>query len=104
MGGDATLCLFGAVDWEFKKFMVEDTSRLVEALSTFAGEQDHVEIIAVMELFAFVVFAAQEFKAILGQDWLSNSPSSSIRSRKAPQPSASTSLIKRPDCSKASKS
>ena len=60
VGGDATLGRFGAVDWDSKRFMVEDTSRFVEALSTFAAEHDHVEIIAVMELLAFVVFAAQE--------------------------------------------
>ena len=43
VGGEATLTRVGAIDWDSKRFMVEDTShRFVQALTTFAEEEDHV--------------------------------------------------------------
>ena len=66
VGGDATLERFGAVDWSAKRFMVEDTAQFTEALVTLVEASDHVEIIAVMELLAFLVFASQESDAWSG--------------------------------------
>ena len=66
VGGDATLERFGAVDWSARRFMVEDTAHFTEALVTLVETSDHVEIIAVMELLAFLVFASQESDAWSG--------------------------------------
>ena len=60
VGGDATPERLGAVDWDGRRFMVEDTSQFVEAFRSLAEASDHVEIIAIMELLAFLVFASQE--------------------------------------------
>ena len=65
VGGDATLQPFGAVDWNNKRFMVEETSQFAEALTGLVESSDQVEIIAVMEFLAFLVFASQE-----GASWV----------------------------------
>ena len=46
--------------------MVENTAQFTEALVTLVETSDHVEIIAVMELLAFLVFASQESDAWSG--------------------------------------
>ena len=66
VGGDATLERFGAVDWSARRFMVENTAQFTEALVTLVETSDHVEIIAVMELLAFLAFASQESDAWSG--------------------------------------
>ena len=40
--------------------MVEGTSKFADALRILVEASDHVEIIAVMELLAFLVFASQQ--------------------------------------------
>ena len=60
VGGDATLSRFGAVDWKAKRFMVAETATFIAALRSSLSEADQVEIIAIMELLTFVVFATEE--------------------------------------------
>ena len=60
VGGDATLGRFGAVDWKAQRFMVSETENFANALKEVLPDSDQVEIIAIMELLAFIVFATQE--------------------------------------------
>ena len=60
VGGDATLGRFGAVDWKAQRFMVSETENFADALKEVLPDSDQVEIIAIMELLAFIVFATQE--------------------------------------------
>ena len=60
VGGDATLGRFGAVDWKAQRFMVSETEDFANTLKEVLPDSDQVEIIAIMELLAFIVFATQE--------------------------------------------
>ena len=63
VGGDATLARFGAVDWKAKRFMVAETATFDSALRSSLTEADQIEVIAIMELLTFVVFATEEGSA-----------------------------------------